>query len=81
MTTIRKYIAWGAGILTWIFGLNILLAYWAFGYIEWKTVAEMATILVPLLIVAAACFYHVKPANRPEAHRAVRLNKMAENTR
>ncbi len=81
MTTARKYIAWGAGIVTWVFALNILLTYWAFGYIDWTIVAHMALILVPLLIVAAVCFYHFRPAKRPEEHRAVRLNRMAENTR
>ena len=81
MTTARKYIAWGAGILTWIFASNILLAYWAFGYIDWATVSDMAFILVPLLLIGAVCFYHVKPAKRLEVHRGVYLNRTAENTR
>ncbi len=81
MTTARKYIAWGAGILTWVLGLNILLAYWAFGYMDWATVADMAFILVPLLIIAAACFYHLKPAKPLEVRRAVYPNRTAENTR
>ncbi len=80
MTTGRKYIAWGAGILTWVFGLDVLLAYLAFGYMDWATIAKMAMILVPLLTVAAA-FFHTKPVERPKGRRAIRLNRMAENTR
>ena len=63
MTHARKYIAWGAGILLWIFGLSILLSTIAFGYLDWPTVRHMALVLMPGLVLAAIFLFVLK---RPE---------------
>jgi len=60
MTHARKYIAWGAGILLWIFGLSILLSTIAFGYLDWPTVRHMALVLMPVLALAVILFFFFK---------------------
>lgn len=60
MTHARKYIAWGAGILLWIFGLSILLSTIAFGYLDWPTVRHMALVLMPVLVLAVILLFFFK---------------------
>jgi hypothetical protein len=60
MTDARKYIAWGAGILLWIFGLSILLSTIAYGYLDWPTIRHMALILMPVLVLTVILFFFFK---------------------
>ncbi|TAJ98388.1 hypothetical protein EPO44_11690 [bacterium] len=60
MTNEQKYIAWGMGILLWVFGLSIFLSYLNFGYLDLPTVKHMLRILSPLLVVAAVLLYVFK---------------------
>lgn len=57
MTLAQKYIVWGTGILLWVFGLSIFLSYFAFGHLDFNTVARMAWILLPVLAVAVFLLY------------------------
>ncbi|MBI2349873.1 MAG: hypothetical protein HYV00_00035 [Deltaproteobacteria bacterium] len=60
MANEQKYIAWGTGIVLWIFGLSIFLSYLNFGYLDLPTVKHMLRILSPLLIMAAVLLYLFK---------------------
>lgn len=53
MANEQKYIAWGAGIVLWIFGLSAFLSYLNFGYLDLPTVRHMGLVLAPVLILAA----------------------------
>lgn len=52
MRSLRIAILWIIGILLWVFGLTIGLAWFQFGFLDWKTIATMGVILVPVLGVA-----------------------------
>ncbi|OGP22898.1 MAG: hypothetical protein A2038_04960 [Deltaproteobacteria bacterium GWA2_57_13] len=62
MTLTQKYVAWGTGVILWVFGLSILLSYFEYGYMDWRTVTHMTLILVPLVLIAAIVFYLFKRA-------------------
>lgn len=66
MTTEQKYIAWGTGILLWVFGLSILLSTLNFGYFDLPTVKHMLRVLSPLLVVAVVLLYVFKRQAGPE---------------
>jgi len=83
MTLAQKYIAWGTGILLWVFGLSILLSYFAFGYLDFNTIADMAWILFPILIVAVFLLYLFRePINSEQSQEAPHVSgRMTEVTR
>lgn len=66
MTSKQKYVAWGTGILLWVFGLSIFLSALNFGYLDLPTVKHMLWILLPLLVVAAVLLYVFKRQAGPE---------------
>lgn len=71
MTTAQKYIAWGTGILLWVFGLSILLSYTAFGYLDLPTVRHMVWVLSLPLALAAVLLYVFRQRVDSEETRAV----------
>jgi hypothetical protein len=83
MTSKQKYIAWGTGILLWVFGLSIFLSTLNFGYLDLPTVKHMLWILSPLLVVAAVLLYVFKRQAGPEKKEQALYVKrtLAEETR
>jgi len=83
MTLAQRYIAWGTGILLWIFGLSILLSYFAFGYLDFDIIAHMARILSPILVVAVFLLYLFRePINSEQPQEAPHVSRrMTEVTR
>lgn len=83
MTGEQKYIAWGTGILLWVFGLSILLSTSSFGYLDLPTVKHILRILFPVLVVAAVLLYLFKRQAGPEKkERALYVRRdLAEESR
>jgi len=82
MTSKQKYIAWGTGIVLWIFGLSIFLSALSFGYLDLPTVKHMLWILSPLLVIAVALLYVFKrQAGSEKRERALYVKRtLAEET-
>lgn len=77
MSKLQKGIIWGGVGMTYVFAMNIVLAWATTGYLDGAILARMAVMLLPVLAVSAVLFPYAgvsraavqKPA--PEAPRAV----------
>ena len=62
----RKAILLMSGMLVWVFALSAGLAWYQFGYLDWKTVGSMGLILMPLLVVAIGVLLFMDLRERSE---------------
>jgi len=58
MTARQKFVIFGMGILIWVNLLTIALSTWRFGYVDSRTVAQMALIALPPVVLGAFLLPH-----------------------
>lgn len=56
MSKLQKGILWAAAGITYVFAMNIVLAWATTGYLDWDIIARMAVMLLPVLGVTAILF-------------------------
>lgn len=71
MSKLQKGILWGAVGITYVFAMNIVLAWATTGYLDGAILTRMAIMLLPVLAVAAVVFPYAgvsrAPAPKPAA--------------